>query len=194
MGDVPLIKSNILGVLTIILVAACSHQAKRTCQEIDWYELGRRDGLKSDGASGQDQLAHRKVKVVCDTSDPAASEAIYDNGFDAGIAVYCSPRNGFDLGRTGHSSAGTVCPSTMQDEFLRGIQRGLHYAELEKHHSDVDQRLTSLDQNLKNNPRDLAYQSLLRGEKIELEQKKRMLENQMSELEPDSPEIHSQQD
>ncbi|OFZ19170.1 MAG: hypothetical protein A2Z20_02280 [Bdellovibrionales bacterium RBG_16_40_8] len=96
---------NVLFVwLTSLLFIACAHTTSNRCQELDWYEIGRQDG-----ANGLESLARRQVKTICQNSDQSLSEALYHNGFDAGVAQFCTTKKGFELGRTGAKLV-EVCP------------------------------------------------------------------------------------
>lgn len=162
--------------LVALFFTACSHPSSRSCQELDWYELGRQDGAK-----GHKNNNRREIATVCPDSDHSLSEALYHNGFDAGASQYCSPENGFELGRSGRTYA-DICPPLLQDEFLQSYQRGRRFTEVENQKNQIESRLQTLNSRLQDKTIEIVRRGLLNGEKLELEKKKKSLESEIQAL------------
>jgi hypothetical protein len=137
---------SLLILSALFLVACASSQAPKSCQELDWYELGRRDGNKA-GAERQvaSRDSRREVKAVCEESDQSLSEALYNNGFDAGRAQYNNQAS----------------------------------AQMTEEHDAVRSRLAVINAQLEDKSIDVVRRGLIRGEKLELEQKIKKLETQI---------------
>ena len=163
----------------VLLFAACTHTqhtASGGCQELDWYELGRQDGTQGS------QATRRSVAAVCDESDQSLSEALYNNGFDAGVSQYCAPQNGFELGRSGQPIVAGVCPNLQQEEFVQRYEQGQRFTRLEKQSQDIERRIQSLESHLSNKSVELTRRGLLNGEKIQLQEKKKMLDAELNAI------------
>jgi hypothetical protein len=86
----------LLMVLCLGLLVGCATIPEEQCAQVDWYDLGIKDGL---AGYGEDRLAqHREacagVKVVPD-------EKRYAQGRKVGLAEYCRPENAVREGLAG---------------------------------------------------------------------------------------------
>ncbi len=168
-----------VGVLLFAFFAiACGHTDKpaANCQELDWYEIGRRDGSK-----GLDFAGHKEVKTVCAQSDHSTQEALYNNGFDSGIAQFCSPENAFEIGRSGQK-LNNICPPMLKAAFAKRYEEGRRVEELTKMNHEIDRKLRYIDLNLSDRTVELARQELLKNEKLVLVAKKKSLESELQAL------------
>jgi hypothetical protein len=106
--------------ISFVFVACSGRPASEqvSCSTSDWYELGRRDGASG---SPLDRLISHKRQ--CAGEFNAQSEVVYRNGRNAGLIEYCTSRNGFELGRM-KAPYHDVCPSQMEEPFLRSYQNG----------------------------------------------------------------------
>ncbi len=122
--------------------ASFSPQAERACASTDWYEIGRQDGAKGHG---EEYLDVRLKECAPEKRDLVTR--LYFTGRNAGLVDYCSPTNGFNLGRSGQPYA-RVCPSPMERDFLREYRKGQRVFELEQANRQIDHRIGSLSQEL----------------------------------------------
>jgi Protein of unknown function (DUF2799) len=150
--------------LVVLFFTACGHSSN-TCQELDWYEIGRQDGTR-----GANSPTDRKIEVACKASDQSLSEALYNNGFDYGAAEYCTPQNGFELGRLGKRAA-SICPPLLRDEFTKAYLQGKRATEIESARLEVSRRMQNLEAKLSDKSIDLVRRGLMNGEKLELQSK-----------------------
>jgi hypothetical protein len=180
-------RSNLKKTLIFSILAAeiglsllgCSHAsvvAKEGCQELDWYEIGRRDG--SRGLATQNQ---RTVKVVCEDSDPSLNEALYQNGFDSGVAQFCTASIAFEQGRQHQPNAASSCPLFFREEFSKNYERGAQFANLQQTQKEIARKIENLDQIIKDNSIDQLRREALRLEKNQLESQRRSLEAELSQ-------------
>lgn len=130
-------------VMTLSLLGCASTQPQQaSCEQKDWYELGRSDG--SQGLTTEKWTAH---KQACAKEFRPEWETMYLNGRNSGLVDYCDTENGYELGRTG-SSYFYVCPSTMEPQFLSGFRRGQKAHELEIEIRKLDAKIDSIAQQL----------------------------------------------
>lgn len=136
------LKLSILPIAVLLLgVTGCSSSTKvekLSCDQKDWYELGRTDGAK--GAT-LDKFSVQKSE--CKAGFDAAWETMYTNGRNAGLVEYCAPENSFELGRMGIAYL-YVCPSTMEPEFLTGYRKGQQARDLEIANQKLDAEIDEL--------------------------------------------------
>lgn len=148
MGQI--LKVSILPIAVLFLgVAGCSSSTKvekLSCDQKDWYELGRTDGAK--GAT-LDKFSVQKSE--CKAGFDAAWETMYTNGRNAGLVEYCAPENSFELGRMGIAYY-YVCPSTMEPEFLTGYRKGQQARDLEIANQKLDAEIDELIAKLTSTP------------------------------------------
>jgi hypothetical protein len=136
-------------ILTIVLfslfglffISGCiSTQSLSTesCDKVDWYELGRRDG-----ARGVPVTTYEDRRQDCDLDIEASRKNLYINGHNAGLVDYCRPDNGYELGRTGQLYF-YVCPGDVETDFLKPYRLGRKVYQLELANRQIDQNLSSL--------------------------------------------------
>ena len=89
-----------------------------TCIQPDWYELGRRDGLK-----GQPIEKLEIYRRECPSKSAVEPEALYTNGRNAGLVEFCTLENAFEMGRQGLNYS-PVCSSLIEPRFLESMERG----------------------------------------------------------------------
>src|SRR6185312_3631545 len=62
-----------------------------SCETVDWYELGRRDGSQGTPTN---KLSNRQKE--CAKAASPDWETIYTNGRNAGLVEFCDPKNGYE--------------------------------------------------------------------------------------------------
>ena len=137
----------ILGILlagVVLLELACTTKSieRATCDQVDWYELGRRDGAQG---LPTDHLV--QLRKECGKTFRSDWETVFTNGRNAGLVEYCDAKNGYELGRMG----GTyyyVCPSTVEPQFLTSYRKGQAARELEVLNKKIDLQIDQLAQKL----------------------------------------------
>lgn len=138
----------------ILLLLACRALQPSTdrisCENSDWYEIGRRDGASG---SGFERLIG--YKQICGNRLDEQNEIIYRNGRNAGLNEYCSGRNGYELGRM-NVKYKDVCPSIMEEAFLKSYSAGEKARGFEQTSKKLSDRITELTQRLSND-QDLEY-------------------------------------
>lgn len=105
---------------------------------MDWYEIGRLDGL-----SGTPYSKLEEHKLQCPDGPEAVHEEMYANGRDAGLVEYCSAQGGLEAGRNGEEYK-NVCPAHLEPDFLANFQLGHKIRELEMENEDLDARIQNL--------------------------------------------------
>ncbi len=128
----------------VLLQLACASKStdRATCDQSDWYELGRRDGAQG---LPTDHLV--QLRKDCGKTFRNDWETVFINGRNAGLVEYCDAKNGYELGRMG----GTyyyVCPSTVEPRFLSSYRKGQSARELEVQNKKIDLQIDQLAQKL----------------------------------------------
>ena len=134
---------SLLGLGTFTLLACASKTTDvAPCDQVDWYEIGRRDGAQ--GAPSE-RWAEQQKK--CSTNISADWETMYANGRNAGLVEYCEPKNAYELGRT-KLPYFYVCPSTVEPQFLKAYRKGQASHDLELANQKLDAQISDLNQKL----------------------------------------------
>jgi len=95
------------------------------CAANDWYNVGYAAGSRGVGQS-------RSLHDACGTRGVVPDRAQYTAGWRDGIAHYCTPESGFDLGQGGDAYR-RVCPANLEAAFHAAYANGhaLHVAQSE---------------------------------------------------------------
>lgn len=132
---------KILTLFLFFLPLACSNSPVRevqaTCDSIDWYEKGRQDG-----ATGNHPRTD-EYKKNCHNQFNTENQALYTNGYHAGLTDYCSPENAFQIGQMG-GAAENHCPDLMKETFKKNHKKGAESRELKDRNQELAKRIQSL--------------------------------------------------
>lgn len=117
---------RVLGLLVTGLgLVGCASISKDSCVTGNWYEIGLRDG--ANGFSAERRYEHEKA---CDKHGVAVQVQVdeYLKGREAGVRLYCTPENGYQLGLQ-IDYYRDVCPTDMKSSFLRAYRLGRQEAQ-----------------------------------------------------------------
>lgn len=119
------------------LLAGCVSMSEDDCLAADWRSIGASDGA---AGAGYDRLQTRVNQ--CREFGVEADISRYNQGYEDGLQSYCTPANGFRVGRAGSSYNG-VCPAELETAgFLDAYYEG---RELNRLESDVQNAIYALD-------------------------------------------------
>lgn len=97
-------KFKLLIVLGAMTLAGCETMSVSECQVADWGRVGFADGARGEG---EGRLA--AYVESCAQAGVRPNAQAYRQGWDAGIARFCTPANGWREGLQGNSSRDSVC-------------------------------------------------------------------------------------
>ena len=128
---------------------------KDECRTADWRAIGLEDGAQGRALEhlGEHRKACAKHNVTPDTDR-------YIAGRTEGLATYCTPDNGYRIGRTGETYRG-VCPELSIPAFVAAYNRGRELYDLHKRLDDVEREIARSKTALKDgipNPRARAQE------------------------------------
>ena len=143
MSPVSKLGTLLLAGLFTLLGSGCATLSEGECYTADWYQLGRMDGQQ--GYERSRLYDHHKA---CAEYGIRPDATAYYQGRQVGLATYCTPANGYDEGRAGHSYRG-VCPTKYERRFLAAYRDGklVHEVEedIEAVERDIDREERVLD-------------------------------------------------
>ncbi len=144
----------VTALLLTLLLAGCATMDKSECREADWMIVGLEDGAKGRPLSYISR--HRKS---CAEYGVSPDLARYKRGHGDGLKQFCTPENGYRIGRAGRSYD-NVCPTMLSGQFLAGYQTGLELhglsTDINRMQSDVRgmkaelSRISQRQQNVEN--------------------------------------------
>ena len=95
----------------ILLLTGCAAMSEKECQTADWRDQGMKDAL-----NGHDRSRLADVREACAKAGVAPNEALYFDGWNRGIRLFCTPDNGARWGRQGRIYSGS-CPAELGTAF-----------------------------------------------------------------------------
>jgi hypothetical protein len=140
------VQRRLVAALVVTTLTACSSTtlSENQCKANDWYTVGY-----ADGSSGYDASRLLQHHHTCVEHGVTPDRAPYTAGWDAGIAQYCTPENGFDLGESG-ASYNRICPAGFEREFHAAYSDGhtlyIARSELYEVESAIEQRSARIQQ------------------------------------------------
>ncbi|MCM2281580.1 MAG: DUF2799 domain-containing protein [Bdellovibrionaceae bacterium] len=154
-----------------------SIQAKQTCENIDWYEIGRQDGINGDTLDSWDRHAQ-----ACAGARTTPENDLYLNGRNAGLVEYCSPAGGLEAGKSGREY-GHVCPEYLEDRFLPAYEVGRRIHLLEVENLDIEKSMNSIFNQLSRRTIRPPEESALQADLEKLRRRRATNEIQINDIE-----------
>ncbi|MCU7805303.1 MAG: DUF2799 domain-containing protein [Candidatus Thiodiazotropha sp. (ex Lucinoma borealis)] len=102
----------------VFVLSGCASMDKEECQIADWQTIGYEDGAKGRALSYLGN--HRKA---CSDYGISPDMEHYEQGRLAGLHEYCTPSNGFELGKSGQKF-NTVCKPPLAEDFKLAWSQG----------------------------------------------------------------------
>jgi hypothetical protein len=159
--------------LTILMFSiGCSGLSKSDCTNTNWKEKG-----VVDGTSGQAAEKILKTEKVCSKKGAEFPITEYKNGWLEGIAVYCSPQNGFKLSSEGKKVDVENCPIEFRPALLQNIKLGQEFA-------GVESKIKSLEKD----------KSSMKEEKQDVKEKISKIESELNTLKEKKEELSKAKD
>ncbi len=128
---------------TLMLLASCQSvdlsSPKFACTQLDWFELGRSDGLQ-----GVDSMAYQEKQKSCQGFSETQHE-MYVNGWYSGVNEFCTSTQGFAFGRSGQTYL-DICPATKETSFLSGYEKGKRVFLYEKDNQKISEELQQVSE------------------------------------------------
>lgn len=112
------LSQRFLVVLTGLLISGCATMDEDECRLADWHAIGYEDGVLGASAS---HIGKRRE--ACADHGIKPNLAAYRQGRDEGLREYCTPANGYRLGRNGRSLS-SACPVELQGNFSNAYREG----------------------------------------------------------------------
>ena len=119
----------------IAILQGCATLSKSECREADWRIIGLEDGSAGRPLSyiGRHRKSCAEHGVKPDIGD-------YQLGHADGVALFCTPRKAFELGKRG-GSHNDVCPAGLRDAFLLAYEDGLAIYSARREMTDAQNRV-----------------------------------------------------
>ena len=130
----------IFSCLLLVLPIACGH-LDDNCMEINWYELGRQDSLKS--SSKEQSLSYRRE--ICPLRPDSIYTKAYENGFEAGLREYCNFKTGYIYSLSEMEQDVSVCPDHLKLEFATGYEIGSYMKQIQSLQQEIQDKIQELD-------------------------------------------------
>jgi hypothetical protein len=159
-----------------LLASGCASLSKRDCLEGDWERIGRQDA-----SQGQPPTQLQKHREACTEYGVVPDKARYEAGYQDGLAVYCTPSNGFRLGKEG-ALYQSVCPASLEGAFLARYRAGREIYQIEEQLRGISQRMITLEGQLDKETSEAGRRRIredlyrLRDERDELQRRLTVLE------------------
>ena len=99
-------------------LGGCASLSESECKEGDWRSIGFKDGR-----SGQPVVRIQDHVKACKKHGIHPDPALYTEGRQSGLRLYCTPKSGYNTGLYGRTYY-NVCPPSVASGFLAGRNLG----------------------------------------------------------------------
>ena len=139
-----LYKTASLAVIYLSL-SACAAISPEKCKTADWYNLGY-----SDGQSGYKRSRVNDYRQTCAEVNVDVNTKKWQEGYEQGNKVYCTPENGYRIGRAGQTYNG-VC---LNESFVKNYNKGKRQYDIDEEIKKLEDRLYRLKEQYRNETND----------------------------------------
>lgn len=129
----------VLAVLMVVMLTGCASLSREQCQRGDWYGIGLADGQAGEPAQRMD----RHVRA-CSEYGIRVDAQRYRDGYENGLAAYCTIDNAFESGLQGRRYQ-RVCPSAVDALFERCNGTAYEVYRLRRELADLEDRIDEVD-------------------------------------------------
>jgi hypothetical protein len=129
--------------LLSIGLTGCAAMSEKECKRADWDEVGYRDGFA--GYEPIKRLA--SYRDACKKVSVKPDQANYMAAWEQGVAKYCEPGNGFEVGRRGDTYEG-VCTGKTASLFRLNYDAGYRIYNLRRQQVEVQKQIDTLETQL----------------------------------------------
>ena len=130
----------------LAVLCSCNH-LDSSCQEVNWYELGRQDstrGLKKE-------VSFSQRRDICPLAPDSIYAKAYKNGFDAGLREYCNFKTGYIYSLSQMEQEVSACPDNLKVEFMKGYEAGSYMKEIQSLQNEIQEKIRKLNHKLNSN-------------------------------------------
>ena len=118
--------------IILLCLGGCATMNESECLNADWRIIGMEDG--ADGHLPSYLGEHR---TACASYNVRPNLDAYMQGHQLGVQQYCTPSNGYNVGKQGKTYNG-VCPPEREAEFLAAYDHGYEHYILQRELDDID--------------------------------------------------------
>lgn len=133
----------IAALLLAISLGGCASLSEKECLTADWESIGYRDGSR-----GYDAGRVASHGEACSEYSISPDRKEYEAGRLRGLELFCTGRNGVQVGRQGSTYSG-VCPAALEPDFLQGYDLGRQLNEFDQHLSELHNRIEETQRELR---------------------------------------------
>lgn len=136
-------KWNLFGLALVVCgLGGCASMSSDECVTGDWQAIGYEDGARGYTTA---QLGERRK--ACAKHGVTPDFAAYQAGREQGLAEYCTPGRGFDVGSRGGRYNG-VCSANLEADFLDAYNAGYHLYTLQSNVNRANSAIRSRENEL----------------------------------------------
>lgn len=118
----------LLSLLTLLSCTMVTSLNEPVCKSLDWYKLGLNLG---QAGKFREDIGHYSFR--CKQLKVAVDEGTYDDGYQAGLALYCQPLNIYNVAQRAQDfSYRGLCPEQDLEELSYAYELGQEYFESSK--------------------------------------------------------------
>ncbi|KGK14402.1 DUF2799 domain-containing protein [Vibrio navarrensis] len=145
-----------------MFLSACTTMSPDECRVANWQQIGYRDGQ-----NGNDPSIIQRYSQDCAEAGVVADSDLWRKGFQQGTVLYCSPDNGYRVGKQGREYYG-VCES---EQFLNNYQLGRQEYLVQQRIAEIDRQIADIDRqmnSLKDSDKDKQKRNVLQSKRRDL--------------------------
>ncbi len=159
-----------------MVLSGCQVMSEKECRSADWSQVGY-----EDGRAGRTRDRIEDIAEACAKANVEPDRRHYFAGREKGLREYCTPENGFSLGKNG-GSMGSVCPPETAREFEASYSKGRRIYDARQRVDRLESKRHELEEELSKATAD-AQRRHIRDELRETDQELRFARDELRTVE-----------
>ena len=105
-------------IVSLFAIGCASDGVTISCLDMDWHDIGRRDGI-----AGEKKTRFEDHAKKCEKENAPINASVYFDGYEKGLLTYCAPEGAFTAGLRGEDF-GDACAPGLENAFLSHFLQG----------------------------------------------------------------------
>ena len=169
--------------LIAVTLTSCETMSKEECLSADWYQVGYQAGR-----DGEERAHIEHIAESCAKAHVMPDRERYFSGRNEGLRIYCTPENGFYLGKNG-TSLHHVCPPESAIRFEVAYHHGHQVYDARQQVTRLVEKRHKLEEKLDNATTDEGKKKI-RNELEELDKRLRFARDTLQFIENESSYLY----
>ncbi len=134
---------RVAAAVALLALGGCASLSESECVRGDWFAIASNDAYQ-----GRTPDRIRQHTAACGKHGIGVDAHAYDEGYRHGLASFCTPERGFEMGRAG-SAYYRQCPPPSEAEFMPAYDLGSDVRAIDQELAELEKEIEAIRKELR---------------------------------------------